>query len=334
MGLRAPKGPQQPSIGNESLDAYFPKSPEQEQKMLQQMLEKQMVEGIAKQRENEAMQKEMLQKALEQSVQPDLSAAWGLVKAAGGDTSAAALSPKNLNQDVQALQQALQKTSGAITDDEINLLRTKLASAQSDSEKRKADQYNKTFLGRAQIELKKDFGKIADTVNTFNRSAGQVENTIKGDAKGEIPVAQLNQVLTQFGKMMGEAAVQTDRDSLRAYQATVEALANQLFNRFGADGKVSKDDPSIKAMNEQLRQAKYELAEAAKGKADYFRDIGTASDSVTASLYNPGNSGDVAYKKVIGLIRPSEAKAATAGGLTPEEQAELDQLEKEASGGK
>ena len=215
MGLRAPKGPQQPSIGNESLDAYFPKSPEQEQKMLQQMLEKQMVEGIAKQKENEAMQREMLQKAL-------------------------GLSPKNLNPDVEALQQALQKTSAGITDDEINLLRSKLAAKQGESESRKANQYLTTKDYDAFKNVKTAFDKPREDLNSFYQSYDVMQGALASK-----DVYQLQNALSNFARLAGEKGVLTDQDIVRVVPSNLKMKTAQAL-------AFLRSDPSYEVPKEVL----------------------------------------------------------------------------------
>lgn len=198
MGLRAPKGPKQPMIGNESLDGYFPK-PTNEEQQLRAMIEKQMVEGIDKQRENEELQRLMLEKSLSQGVQPDLSAAWGLVKAAGGDTSAANLAPKDLNPDVLALQKELQKTSAGITDDEINLLRAKLQNKKEDKDRKTQERFMfaKELDIRSRINNSDEAKKIkanttlADRINKYEQVLQEVGNktSLTGKDKAKIDAA-------------------------------------------------------------------------------------------------------------------------------------------------
>lgn len=241
--------------------------PSKEELEIRKLLEKQMVEGIAKQRENEAMQKEMLQKALEQSVQPDLSAAWGLVKAAGGDVSAAALSPKNLNPDIQALQQSLQKTSGAITDDEINLLKTKLQAAQGDSERRKGNQYLNTMEMKAFNEAQKQMTK---PVQDFLTKAAPYNSVKEAISTGQ--TSKINRALSQYARIMGQTGVLTDQDVILQMPPTAYGALSRAYTWVTGNPEKELPEEIVKDLIESLDSGFEGIKKATEMKVNLAKD--------------------------------------------------------------
>lgn len=317
MGLRAPKGPNQPMVGTDSLNLYFGPTDTNvmsEEQQLKQMLEAQMVKGIEEQRQNQEMQRAMLEKSLAQGVQPDLSAAWGLVKAAGGDASAASLSPKNLNQDVMALQKELQRTTAGITDDEINLLRAKLMNKQAEQSNLRQARFEEGQANKFFTDFRKDAQKIGDQLADAQQSIINVEAALKPDENGTVSAARVMSALSNYARLMGEKGVLTDQDTGRQLAPTAAMRLAQLENWLKANPEeVRVDAALVSSMMEGLTDAKSALGQVAQIKTQGLRDTYGEPTAPTAPMFYSKGGEKILGKieeRVKKITGPNEAKAA------------------------
>jgi hypothetical protein len=163
--------------------------------------------------------------------------------------------------------------------------------------------------------------KITAGGSDLMQNLGQIESVV---FKKEIPVQELRQIVTKFGKTMGEVGAQTEGDRAAYFDPTIMDRLEIITNKFGMGGTIPNNDPSVQAI---LAQMKYNREQASAGiarKAQGIADTYGSQGSVLHYQFQPGKPGHAAWRQAIKLsqdmLMPRKAEAAPAGGAMSEAQ--------------
>ena len=243
-----------------------------------------------------------------------------------GSTTAVvpAAAPADRTEIIKQLQEQVQKGQRGLTQDQIGFLRTMM-------EDKRAGQLGMSMRNAQARETKEvttQLYKLGTAAEDYNKDIDLIRDIVDAD---EIPVRKLKMIVTKVGKTLGEVGTQTDTDRLSYYKDTIEAYANDLATRFGIDGKIDPNDPSIKAIKEVMSTAQKEAGEALGNKANLYKDMMAAEGSPFAPLFKKGASGDVGYTKIMNIVnkstlQPTESPPQGAGVMSEEQKKKLQEL--------
>lgn len=217
--------------------------------------------------------------------------------------------PEDRTEILRKLQKELTTAKGGLTDDQINFLKTMMEdkkSAQADLSRRNAEVRETKLVVDPLLKLTAQGSETAQNI-------GQIESVV---SQKNIPVQELKQVITKFGKIMGEVGAQTENDRLAYYTPTVEAQVETFFNRLGNVGTVSASDPGVQALVNQLRVIRQQAAEGVRRKAMSIREAYGSPGSVLAYQFSEGKPGSAAYSgamKFADTLMGAPKKAQAAG---------------------
>ena len=215
--------------------------------------------------------------------------------------------PEDRTEMLRKLQKELTTAKGGLTDDQIAFMKTVMEdkkTAQADLSRRNAEVRETKLVVDPLLKVNEKAGEAAQTM-------GRIDAII---SQPEIPVQELKQVITGFGKLMGEVGTQTDNDRLSYYIPTFEARIQEQFNRFGKVGKVNPNDPGVLALVHQLNIIRDLTAQGVKRKAQAIRDSYGAPGSALSYQFEKGKPGEAAYSSAIKFAdtlmgAPKQAKA-------------------------
>lgn len=216
--------------------------------------------------------------------------------------------PEDRTEILRKLQKELTTARGGLTDDQINFMKTMMQDkkdSQAALSQRNAEVRETKLVVDPLLKLNAQASETAQNV-------GQIESVV---SQKQIPVQELKQVITKFGKIMGEVGAQTENDRLAYYTPTVEAQVEAFFNRLGNVGTVSPSDPGVRALVNQLRIIRQQAADGVRRKAMSIREAYGSPGSILAYQFAEGKPGNAAYSGAIKFADtlmgpPKQAKAA------------------------
>lgn len=215
--------------------------------------------------------------------------------------------PEDRTEMLRKLQKELTTAKGGLTDDQIAFMKTVMEdkkTAQADLSRRNAEVRETKMVVDPLLKLNAQASEVAQNV-------GQIESVV---SQKEIPVQELKQVITKFGKIMGEVGAQTENDRLAYYTPTIEAQVETFFNRLGNVGTVSASDPGVLALVNQLRNIRAQASDGVRRKAMSIREAYGSPGSILAYQFEKGKPGEAAYSGAVKFAdtlmgAPKQAKA-------------------------
>jgi hypothetical protein len=143
-------------------------------------------------------------------------------------------------------------------------------------------------------------------------------------SKKEIPVQELRQIVTKFGKVMGEVGAQTEGDRAAYFDPTIMDRLNMITNKIGVGGTIPNNDPSVQAIISQMKYNREQAAAGIARKAGSIAETYGSPGSVLQYQFQPGKPGSAAYEKAMKLsqdmLMPRKAEAASGGAGMSEAQ--------------
>lgn len=300
-------------------------------KEIQKLIRQKYLESIGQQEESTKTAKEMLAKEMKRQEQLgalgklDLRPFAQAVRQYGSTMAVVpAEAPESGQEMLAKLRAEVQKGQQALSADQINFLKTMM-------EDKRAGQLGMSMRNAQARETKEvttQLYKLGTAAEDYNKDIDLIRDIVEAD---EIPVRKLKMIVTKVGKTLGEVGTQTDTDRLSYYKDTIEAYANDLATRFGINGKIDPNDPSIKAIKEVMSTAQKEAGEALGNKANLYKDMMSAEGSPFAPLFKKGASGDVGYTKIMNIVnkstlQPTESPPQGAGVMSEEQKKKLQEL--------
>ncbi len=278
-----------------------------------------------------------------------------------GSTTAAV--PTEGPEDRTNMQLALEKMIGqaesGITDDQLAFMKSRLEAKNALERQKMDDMKFRMLLSKKdgtqdrfdRGELFKTSKDIADKVYKVGSAASSLQQNIdqieKTTALEQIPVQQLRQVITKFGKVMGEVGAQTEGDRASYFDPTIIDKFNQYLTKAGGGGTISRNDPNVQAMIEQINNAKEAAADGLYRTKDLMEVTYNAPNSPYRQVFEPGGVGESGLKAIDKLRQgltpaPAASSGSTQVGSSPANAApvmseadrkELEMLKAKAKGG-
>ena len=310
----------------------------QSQKDIQRQIREKFVEAQAQQEQQLNMQRQMLAQELERQGQAgvlgnlDLRPFAQAAKQYGATTAVVPTeAPADRSDVVKQLQEQIQRGQRGLTQDQIGLLRTMMEdrrNAQAETSLRSAEL-------RETKAVVDPLNKITFKASEFKQTANQIDSVLD---RNEIPVSELRQIITRFGRMMGEVGAQTQQDREAYYTPTMAAEFNQFLNKLGTQGVVSAKDPSVQAIVNQMRYAKEAAGNDLLYKTQSIEETYGAPDSVVAYQFKKGKPGygavQKAYELANSFLMPSKPAQPTQKSAKEKEKQEIKNLIKELESNK
>jgi hypothetical protein len=221
---------------------------------------------------------------------------------------------------MRKLQGQVEAATQGVTKEQVAALRT----MQEDKKSAQADISLRNAEVRETKAVVEPLLKITSGGSDLLQNLGQIESVV---SKKEIPVQELRQIVTKFGKVMGEVGAQTEGDRAAYYSPTIEGQINQYLNKFGASGKISVDDPSVQAIISQMKYSREQAAAGIARKAEGIAETYGSPGSVLEYQFRPGKPGHAAYRKALKLsqdmLMPKKAGAAPTKDINSMTKEEL-----------
>lgn len=225
--------------------------------------------------------------------------------------------PEDRTEILRKLQAAVSQAEQGLTKEQVALMRNLMddkKAAQADISLRNAEVRETKAVVDPLLKLTAGGSDLLQNI-------GQIESVV---SKKDIPVQELRQIVTKFGKTMGEVGAQTEGDRAAYFDPTIMDRLNIITNKIGLGGTIPSNDPSVQAI---IAQMKYNREQAAAGiarKAGSIADTYGSPGSVLQYQFQPGKPGDAAYRKAMKLsedmLMPRKAEAAPTGGVMSEAQ--------------
>jgi hypothetical protein len=311
--------PVQPEVTAEEIMPPKMSQAEMQQKMYQLMQKSmgQQEKGIEQLRQSVA-QEQQRQEAAGALGRLDLRPFAQAMRQYGSTTVAVPKeAPEDRTEILRKLQGAVSQAEQGLTKEQVALMRNLMEdkkSAQADISLRNAEVRETKAVVDPLLKLTAGGSDLLQNI-------GQIESVV---SKKDIPVQELRQIVTKFGKTMGEVGAQTEGDRAAYFDPTIMDRLNIITNKIGLGGTIPSSDPSVQAI---IAQMKYNREQAAAGiarKAGGIADTYGSPGSVLQYQFQPGKPGDAAYKKAMKLsedmLMPRKAEAAPAGGAMSDAQ--------------
>jgi hypothetical protein len=204
---------------------------------------------------------------------------------------------------------------------------------QADKDSARQNRFEEGQLNKFFMDFKKDSNKINDQLSDANQTIINVEAALKPDKDGTVSASRVQSALSNYARLMGEKGVLTDQDTGRQLAPTASMRLAQLENWFKTNPKeVRVPVELVSAMAEGLTDAKTALGTTAKMKTQNLRDTYGEPTAPTAHMFYKRGGDKILTKIEERAKNIIGAPQANASGLSPEEQAELEQLEIELKG--
>jgi K+/H+ antiporter YhaU regulatory subunit KhtT len=217
--------------------------------------------------------------------------------------------PEDRTEILRKLQAAVSQAEQGLTKEQVALMRNLMddkKAAQADISLRNAEV-------RETKAVVDPLLKISSGGSDLLQNLGQIESVV---SKKDIPVQEFRQIVTKFGKSMGEVGAQTENDRTAYFDPTILDRLNILTNKFGLGGTIPNNDPSVQAILAQMKYNREQASAAIARKAQSIADTYGSPGSVLQYQFNEGKPGNAAYKQAIKLsqdmLMPRKAEAAPA----------------------
>lgn len=326
--------PLQPNVEGISSSMAMTELPQSEKEIQKQIREK-FLQSQAQQEEQIKLQQRMLAQELARQKEMgvlgnlDLRPFAQAAKQYGAQTAVVpTAAPEERTEIMQKLQEQIQRGQRGLTQDQIGFLRTMMEDRRS-AQAAISDRNAELRETKAVVD---PLAKIAFKASEFKQTANQIDTVLDRD---EIPVSELTQIITGFGRMMHEVGTQTQQDREAYYTPTMEARFNQFLNKLGVEGTVSSKDPSVKAIVNQMKYAKEAAGRDLLYKTQSIEETYGAPGSVVAYQFKKGKPGYAAVQKSYELansfLMPSKKQEKSKLDILMEK---ADKLEKELGGQK
>jgi spore coat protein CotF len=220
-----------------------------DEKQLQALLEQKFAEGINRREEDLELQRMLAQKQAEGPVQADLSGFFDMAALAGASPRVGARYQAPKQQNINDMLAPMQKAEGALADDQINYLKTKLAGQAAKKNDYTQSRFDEAKNIDAYKYVKGAFDKPLKDINEFNLASRGVASALEtGD------VFSVQNALSNFARMGGEKGVLTDQDIARVMPGNLET--NIVKVRAWLSG-----DPTIPMPKEMVDSIKGRIGE-------------------------------------------------------------------------
>ena len=277
--------PEQPPV---TADAIRPDMSEAEiKKKLYEMLGQSMTEQKA---QVEALK---AQAAKEKAYQEQIGALGKLdlrpfAQAAKGYGATNVYIPTEAPEDRTAI---LNKLENAVSEAQQGLTREQILALKNMMEDKRSAQAGISRRNAEARETKQVVDPLLKITAAGSNTLEDVRSIEEIITKEQIPVRQLTQIVTKFGKAMREVGTQTEGDAKRYYDPTIEARLQDVLTKFGVDGTVSRNDPSVKAMISTMKINREQAAEGISRKADDIAETYGSPGSIYAYQFQEGKPG-------------------------------------------
>jgi hypothetical protein len=178
------------------------------------------------------------------------------------------------------------KLEDSMADNQLNLLRMKLQSAQRKGDAGREARFQQGQDSKFFTDFRKDSQKIAGEIADAKTSITNVGAAIEPDEKGMVDAARVQMALSNFARLMGEKGVLTDQDTGRQLAPMAALQTARVKQWFTANPGATKVPASVvSAMTEALEEAKNALTETAKTKLSTLETTYGEPTAPTANMY-------------------------------------------------
>jgi hypothetical protein len=291
--------------------------PSPEERAMEAEILKKMKESMGSQQQNIIAAQEAYNKEAEDArnkpglARLDLRPFAEAVKGYGATTVAAQLAPEDRSEFLRKLRQDVQHGQGALTDDEINFLKTQLASKQA----ARQEGTQARFLAGKDADIYRDvvkkFEKPAEGIQTFYQSSDAVKQAFQsGD------MFSIQSALSNFARMNGEKGVLTDQDIARVMPANLKTKAISWWSKVSSDPTVQAPPEVLDALMKNMDR----LQTAAEDR--YKKDMGRVLEETKYGPMSYPKHGQNIYSAAMKAIRKPENANA---GMNIPDQSKIDE---------
>jgi len=204
-------------------------------------------------------------------------------------------------QQAQGMYSQIPKLQDQLSDNRLNLLKMKLASAQHKGDVGRQQRFEEVQENQLHFKVKAPYTKLQTEKNQFDQSYGTIVDALD---RGDISSVQGS--LSNLARISGEKGVLTDQDIIRVVPINLQGKMTSLLANL-------RSDPSTKVPTEIINALKRNVNAINENHIKTFKNSLEAAYALDEAA--GGKIKDISGRQGVALLKLLQPKQAKASGV-------------------